>query len=154
MPSSSSPATGFSTAGAVRAVIETPSGRTWVRAYLSSAALGTTNADVIDCGGLALSGIYISSNASTACTYRIYGGLDSTNVQQCLTSTGAIVRLGSTLSTNLVGRLTIFDPAPYAGLRYIQFVSETTSDFAPNSSGDANGNAYITAYLAPWGQRK
>lgn len=149
----SSPSTGFRS-GAVPAVAMEHSARSWVRAYLSSEALGTTNADTIDCGGLTLAAAYVSSNASTSCSYRVHGGLDSTAVQQLLTTTGAVVRFGSTLSSGTVGRAYILDPNQFAGFRYLRFVSETTSDLAPNSSGDANGNAYITAYLAPWGQKK
>ena len=74
-------ATAFSTSP-VFAVKRAPDGRSWATAYLSSEALGTTNADVVDCGGLTFAGIYISTRANAACGYRVDGGLESTDVRQ------------------------------------------------------------------------
>ena len=140
-------ATSFSTSP-VKAVIESASARTWATGYLSTEALGSTNSDVIDCGGLSVTAIALSTLVSAACTYNIAGGLSSTSCQTIIGSTGNTVSYGSTLVT-MQGRTFVVDPAFFAGFRYIRLDSLTTGGAAPNASG-----ATYQVFLAPYGQVK
>lgn len=139
-------ATSFSTSP-VEAIHIAPSVRSWATGFLSTEALGTTNSDVIDCGGLTLCAVALSTLVSAACTYTVAGGLSSTSLQTLSGTTGNTIGFGSTAAT-MIGRTFIFDPAQYSGIRFIRLDSQTTSAGAPNAAG-----ATYQAFMAPYGQK-
>lgn len=114
---------------------KSPSYKSWGTVNLSTAADGMTGSDVIDLGGLALSGIDLSTAVSASCTYTFKGSVDSTaNLHTVLTSSGAVLAYGST-TVSPQGTLITFDPAFWSGIRFLQLVSNTTSAAAPNATG-------------------
>lgn len=114
---------------------KSPSNRSWGTVNLSTNADGVTGSDVLDCGGLTLSAIALNTLASTACTYSFKGSLDTTaNMQTILSSSGALLMYGST-TVSPQNAMIIFDPSPFAGVRMVQLVSNTTSAAAPNATG-------------------
>lgn len=116
---------------------------------LSTATDGVTGADAADCGGLVLSGLDLSTTVSTACTYGFKGSADSTsNMRTVYNSSGAVLAYGST-GVDPRGTYLAFDPAPFAGLRFIQLVSLTTGAAAANATG-----ATAKLALSPYGEIK
>lgn len=108
--------------------------RTWCTLALSTNADGVTGADIADLGGLSFCGMSLSSN-STDANYSFKGAVDSTNLQTLLTTTGGILTYGTTTAGGMNGRTVVFDPAPFAGIRFLQVVSGTTVTPIANSSG-------------------
>lgn len=113
----------------------TPSYKSWGQVNLSTNTDGVTGADVIDLGGLSLSGIDLSTAVSAACTYSFKGSVDSSSaLHTILNSTGGVVMYGST-TVNPQGTLLTFDPAFWSGIRFLQLVSNTTGAAAANATG-------------------
>lgn len=111
---------------------------------LSTNADGITGADVLDMGGLSLAAISLSTLCGSSCFYTFRGGnvvgtsAGSTDglsdLQYILNSTGSLVSFGTTL-TSSQNKLITFDPQQFAGVRFIQIVSNTTSAVNANSPG-------------------
>lgn len=113
---------------------------------LSTAVDGLTGADILDTGGLTLSGLSLSTLANPACTYSFRAGMRTgstagdgstsnlCDLQYVFGTTGTIIMYGSTLVTS-ANLILAFDPAPFEGLRFIQVVSNTTGQPAANSAG-------------------
>lgn len=137
---------------------KTSSQRAYATVSLSTAADGITGSDVVDCGGLTLSGLALTTLVSTACTYTFRGGVSVgsstgatdgySDLLPVYSSSGALISYGST-AVNPVGSVLAFDPAPFMGLRYIQLVSNTTAAAAPNKTG-----AVARVLLAAIGQQR
>lgn len=127
---------------------KSPSFRTWGTLTLSTSADGVTGADILDCTGLTLNAMQPSTACSSACTYTLKGSIDgSSNLGNVLGSSGVLTAFGST-ATDPRGAVITFDPAFFAGLRFIQVVSNTTSAAAPNATG-ATMKMFLTAGPQP-----
>ena len=112
--------------------IKTPTLRTWGTVNLSTNADGITNSDVLDCGGLTVSCIALSSLAGSSCYYTFYGSPDSSGtMQQLISSSGTTISMGTTLTSSKQATF-IFDPSQFCGIRFFQMMSMTTA--APNSN--------------------
>lgn len=119
--------------------------KTWATLNLSTNADGVTGGDVLDCSGLTLSGISLSSLAAVGVVYGFNVGLDSTSLKPLQTSSGALLTIGSTTlnnSSSIIG----FDPSPFCGLRYIQPKTISTGAGQANVTG-----AQITMLLSAFG---
>ena len=126
---------------------KSPSYKTFGTANLSTNADGATGADVIDLGGLSLSGLHFSSACGTSCTYTFSGVVDypttavgssftTAALAQILTSSGALLSYGSTATANVAGGTFLqMDPAFWSGIRYLMINSNTTSVRNSNSPG-------------------
>lgn len=116
---------------------------------ISTNADGITGADVIDCGGLAFCGMEVSTASSDA-NYSFKGGNTTGALQTLVNSTGDVITKGSTVAGVTPGKTILFDPAPFAGLRYIQIMSGTSAAaIAGASTGLTMG-----VLLAPFGPLK
>jgi hypothetical protein len=119
--------------------------KTWAVLNLSTNSDGVTGGDVLDCSGLTLSGISLSSLAAPGVVYSFKVGLDSTSLKPLQTSSGALLTVGSTLLSNssaIIG----FDPSPFCGLRYIQPMTMSTNAAQANVTG-----AQMTMFLSAFG---
>lgn len=124
---------------------KSPSYKTWGAVNLSTNTDGVTSADILDTGGLAISAIQPSTACSSACTYTLRGSMDgSSNVGAVYTSSGALYSFGST-AIDPRGAVFAFDPAFFAGLRFVQLVSNTTSAAAANAAG-ATAKIFLSAF--------
>ena len=109
--------------------------RSWGTVNLSTNTDGVTNSDVLDTGGLAIGAIALSSLASNSCNYTLNVSVDTTGTLQLpLNSTGSIITIGTT-ATASQQRTFLLDPALFAGFRFVQLVSNTTSAAAANATG-------------------
>lgn len=121
-----------------------PQARTWGTVALSTNADGITGADIIDCGGLSLAAIELSTVCTDA-NYSLKVGIDSTAVMQTLLgTTGNTVTFGSTGAGVTTGKTIGFDPAPFAGFRFLQVMSGVPGTAIANASG-----ATARLYFAP-----
>lgn len=127
---------------------KSPSLKTWCTLALSTNADGITGSDVADIGGLSVVGMEFNS-LSTDANYSFKGGLDSTNLQTLLNTTGDVITIGSTAAGAMSGKTVIFDPSKFAGIRYIQVVSGTTAVPIANATG-----ATCTLFLGLLGPNK
>ena len=115
--------------------IQMSSYRGWATGFLSTNTDGVTGSDTIDLGGNCLSAIALSTLVSASCTYQVNGGLSSTACQPLILSSGSTTfQFGSTAAV-MQGRTFVFDPAYFAGIRFIQLQSMTTGAAAPNATG-------------------
>lgn len=136
---------------------KSPSLRTWATLALSTAADGLTSADVVDMGGLSLSAISLSTLCGTSNTYSFRGGFSAgttagssdglSDLQQLLNSTGSLIVFGTT-TVNSQNSKFIFDPSIFAGIRFLQIVSNTTS--APNANSPGATAKVILTSLGGW----
>lgn len=136
---------------------KSPSLRTWGVVNLSTNADGITGADILDMGGLSMSAISLSTLAGSSCTYTFRGGIGNgttlgttdglSDLQQLLTSSGALISFGSTAVASQNSKF-VFDPSIFAGIRFIQLVSNTTS--AVNSNSPGSQAKIILTSLGGW----
>jgi hypothetical protein len=99
---------------------KTPDQRSFAAATVTTAADGLS--DVIDCGGLTLAAIKMST-AWTDAPLMLLGSFDSSaSMFPLFTTTG-----GRLTHQTSASRMLTFDPAPFAGLRFLQLASGDSS---------------------------
>ena len=113
---------------------------------ISTNADGITGADVLDCGGLVLCGMEISTASSDA-NYTFRGGRTTGTLQTLVNSTGDAITKGSTVAGVTPGKTIVFDPAPFAGIRFLQVFSGTSAAPIAGSTGATMG--LLLAPFAP-----
>lgn len=138
-------------------VEKSPSLRTFATVNLSTNADGITGADVCDLGGLSLSAISLSTLCGTSCFYTFRGGISIgtttgstdglSDLQYLYNSSGSLISFGTTALSLQNGRI-VFDPSIFAGVRFIQMVSNTTA--AVNSNSPGATAKLILANLGGW----
>ena len=136
---------------------KSPSLRTWATLNLSTNADGITNSDIVDMGGLSLAAISLSTLCGSSCTYTFRGGFSAgttsgssdglSDLQYLLSSSGVLLSFGNTLTSSQNTKI-IFDPSLFAGIRFLQIVSNTTSAASCNSPG-AQAKVILTS-LGGW----
>ena len=127
---------------------KTPDQRARGTVAISTNADGITGADILDCGGLALCGMEVSAGSSSA-NYTFRGGHTTDLLQTLVTSSGGLFTIGTTVAGISPGKTFIFDPATFAGIRYIQVFSGTSAAAIAGATGISMG-----LLLAPSGPVK
>ena len=127
----------------------TPNQRSFGTVAISTNADGITGADVLDCGGLTFCGMQISTGSSDA-NYTFRGGNTTGTLQTLVNSTGDAITKGSTVAGVMPGKTIVFDPAPFAGIRYLQVFSGTSA--APLAG--ATTGLTMGIFLTPFGPVK
>ena len=117
---------------------KTPNQRARGTVAISTNVDGITNADVLDCGGLALCGMEVSAGSSDA-NYSFRGGHTTSLLQTLVTSSGAVITIGTTNAGVSPGKTFTFDPAQFAGIRYIQVFSGTSAAAIAGQTGVSMG---------------
>jgi hypothetical protein len=81
--------------------------------------------DVLDCGGLALCGIEMSTGVA-ASLLSFNGSMSSTEaIQPFINEIGGVISLGST--SGMAGQTMVIDPPVFAAARYLQVATITTT---------------------------
>jgi len=101
---------------------------------LSTNADGFTGGQIADMGGLSLCAVMPSTLSSDA-QYGFRGGHTTDKMGTVRTSTGAVFVVGSSAAGLSPGSVIVFDPAPFAGLRFIQPITATSGVGMPASTG-------------------
>ena len=116
----------------------TPDQRARGTVAISTNADGVTGADVLDCGGLSLCGMEVSTGSSDA-NYTFFGGYTTDRLASLVNSTGDAITKGSTVAGVTPGKTIIFDPSPFVGLRFIQIRSGTSAAPIAGATGVTMG---------------
>lgn len=127
---------------ATQAVGVSPSLRSWATATVTTAADGLS--DAIDCGGLTLSQIEMSTAWTDAPLMFLGSVLSSGNLKQVFTTTGGRLTFQTSASRSLV-----FDPYQFAGYRFIQLASGDSSTAVAQAAARS-----VVLGLAPYNPTK
>ena len=109
---------------------------------ISTNADGITGADVLDCAGLVLTGMVVSTGSSDA-NYTFRGGHTTASLQTLVNSTGDAITKGSTIAGVTPGKTIVFDPAPFSGVRFIQVFSSSCASVTPRPCASRNASVAV-----------
>lgn len=127
---------------ATQPVIKTPNQRSFATATVTTAADGLS--DVVDCGGMTLAAINMST-AWTDAPLMFLGSMDSSaTLRQIFTTTGGRLTYQTSAS-----RMLTFDPYAFAGVRFLQLASGDSSTAVAQAAARS-----VVMSLIPYGPIK
>lgn len=117
-------------------VLNTPNQRTFVSLTISTAADGLST--VLDCGGMVVASIQMSTAWTTADLTFLGSPVSSATLQDLYTSTGGALTFVTTALHNVT-----CDPFPFSAMRFIQLRSGTTATAVAQAAARTIGISLI-----------
>lgn len=124
--------------------LRTFTGRSVVNATPTSADSAATAGDIIDCGGMTICGLGLTT-ATSDTNYSFRVGHTTGAMRIIGTSSGGPLTFGSTVAAVMPGRAIGFDPAPFFGFRFVQLlVGTSAAPLSPAVTASSNYEVYLT----------